>query len=205
MELCERFLQILSHPEAHAQADVTGNRNILSHVSIIESIENLRRSAHGVGEISEEESQDFAGEVMECANCAIALNSVFPNLDLDNLANVLRTVEEQSIMTRLTNLECQGNRINPGIPNREQVGISESFRDAHPKIDRHLSANNPVYLSYHSTVIQKGNQLRRHDLAGVFDGHALIIGRRFNQSTNKCEYLIRNSYGSELHKLPPIT
>ena len=198
------FTRSLPSRELCLEADVTGDRNILSHIRAIESIEDLRNSAYGDDDISEEESEGFAFEILDCENCAVALTEVFPNLDLENLANVLRTVEDQSIMTRLTNLECQRNSVNPGIPTREQIVISESFRDAQPQIDRQISAKNPIYLSYHSTVIEKGNQLRRHDFAGKSDGHvSLIIGRRFNKLLNKCEYLVRNSYGSSCSNYHP--
>ena len=178
------------------ETEVTGDKDILSHVRAIESIEDLRKRAHGNNEISESEGEDFVDEVMECAECALALNSVFPNLDMNNLVQVLRKVEDQSFMTRLTNLQCEGRRINSGIPSRDQVRTSRNFRESSPEIDRVLDSSSPVLLGYHSTVINRGGQLRSHDFAGRLDGHAsLIIGRRFNEVTNKCEYLVRNSKG----------
>ena len=178
------------------ESEVTSDRNILGHVRAIESIGDLRRRTYGDSEISESEGEDLVDEVMECAECALALNSVFPNLDMNNLIQVLRKVEDQGYMTRLTNLQCEGRRINTGIPSREQVRTSRNFRESSPEIDRVLDSNSPVLLGYHSTVINKGGDLRSQDFAGRLDGHAsLIIGRRFNEATNKCEYLVRNSKG----------
>ena len=186
------------------ETEVTGSNNILSHVQAIESIEDLRIRFHGDKEITEDEGEDLVDEVMECAECALALNSVFPNLDMNNLVQVLRKVEDESYMTRLTNLECAGRRITTGIPTREQVGMSRNFNESSPAIDRALDNNSPVLLGYHYTVTNKGEQLSSNDFPRGGDGHAsLIIGRRFNIKKNKCEYLIRNSYGSSCANYHP--
>lgn len=173
--------------------DVRGGSNIKQHIEAIEAIEDLRLSLYGERDLSEDESIQLGHQVSECPEQVEALNSIFPNMEWGDFIGVLEKAEEQNYMSRLVDLNCEGRRIHSSsFPRRDQ--LRRSTFETSP-IDRILERGEPLYLSYDRNILTKPDYIE--DRTGVFrkPHGSIIVGRRFNSQANKCEYLIKNSWG----------
>ena len=101
-------------------------------------------------------------------------------------------------MRRLVKLNCSGRRVRPNFPGRDQLQIARSFTAGNTAINRVLEKGEPIYLAYHSSVLMNGINIPNsvYYNSGESSHASVITGRRFNPETNKCEYLIKNSYGT---------
>ena len=186
------------------ERDVRTSHDVSGHIRVIEKLEDLRNGIYGRRDLTEEELELFSRRITSCSDYGIALRNLFPTMDWENLFTVLRKAEDQNYMTRLVNLNCQDKRISPGIPAQNQLRSDYKFPTAINNTDKALESGMPSFLVYHSNVIKHGPGLNPSHYAYQNDRHAsLIIGRKYNQETNSCEYLIRNSYGSSCNNYHP--
>jgi hypothetical protein len=79
-------------------------------------------------------------------------------------------------------------------PNDQQLDL---LRLIHKELNKGPLNAYPVSVGYCSNILYKGPSKRVISVGGPHCGaHAsLIIGRQFNTKTNRCEFLIRNSWG----------
>lgn len=95
-----------------------------------------------------------------------------------------------NVMYKLNEARCEGRRIPVKVPGLNWAGYGDK---SHSKmriinfIDHYLSHNMPVVADYDAAIFAHAPQQGAHA--------SVIVGRRFNKETNKCEFLIRNSWG----------
>ena len=182
-------------------SDVRGGPSIKQHIEAIEAIEDLRHSLYGDRDLSEAESIQLGHQVSDCPEQVEALNSIFPNMEWDDFIGVLRQAEEQNYMSRLVDLNCDGRRIqSSSFPRRDQLrgsGFNNSI------IDRILERGEPLYLGYDRNVLITPNYIKDRSGESRNPHASIIVGRRFNSEENKCEYLIKNSWGPSCNLYNP--
>ena len=114
----------------------------------------------------------------------------FKNVDQKQFLNIVKASTLGEVYTNLANGACADHRVTIEVPEK----IKMIFR--HPGLIKHISSNleksNVVAFDYDSRILKDKNS------KGVKIGElhtSLIVGRRWNQSTKACEFLVRNSWG----------
>ena len=111
---------------------------------------------------------------------------------LKEISKVLAYSQPQNIMYNLNSERCDSKRINI---NKEKFQFSHGTgRQSHivKSIDVQLDKKMPIIIDYESGFLHGSRAPARHA--------SLVIGRRFNKENSKCEYLIRNSWGTNCGK-----
>ncbi|MDD4975959.1 MAG: hypothetical protein PHY93_16500 [Bacteriovorax sp.] len=145
----------------------------------------------------EELKQDVQNEISFTDFCTKMSNilprSPFTNVDLMNLYQAMLGNELNQALEEMMANSCQGIKVK--IPDFKTQSIDKPFfsffnqskNDYFKKIGEVLADGRPLAISY-----DVGKVLRRSDSGG---GHASVIMAR-QWRNNKCEYKIRNSWGS---------
>lgn len=115
------------------------------------------------------------------------LREIFPNISLS-------TVRASSEAAKITYLEklidqhCQKNKLVRNLPRiRTFLKPHATSEQVVNVIDRELEKRNPVAWAFDSNKLTNENGAGEHAV--------LVVGREFNESTGRCEYLARNSWG----------
>lgn len=112
---------------------------------------------------------------------------VFPNVNTKDLENILRTSTRANFIDRMADHTCK-ERIKSDLKVSSPWNFTEgSLGD---EIDEQLKNKNPVILSYDATGLTD-----RRDYSEKGMHASVLVGRRFNEQTGQCEYLLRNSWG----------
>jgi hypothetical protein len=111
------------------------------------------------------------------------LTSAFPKLSLDQITEIVRMNGTSQLVEKIYEANCKNL-------------VGKDF------------TSKPVYVSDKNNWISTiNNQLEKEDIVGISytydkvsnekkgDHASIVIGRKFNEQTNKCEYLVRNSWG----------
>ena len=94
-----------------------------------------------------------------------------------------------NVLYNLNKHRCEGKRIQaPPIEVTQKGFGQESNEEALKYIDQKLKDGIPVGLVYHANFLV--------DERGPSGHLSTIAGRRFNPQSQKCEYLIRNTWGT---------
>ena len=113
----------------------------------------------------------------------------FPEISDQEFVNVLKNEKPRKIYKKLVDLSCEKRFSLP----KTNIGQFVVLGNGVKKIDHQLSKNNPVVIDYFSNVLSSS------DLAKAKKGSlhtSLLMGRRWTSKNSKCEFLLRNSYGS---------
>jgi hypothetical protein len=124
-------------------------------------------------------------------------NTLFPNLNADDI-NSIGSNDQISIYNKLlsmNNLNCQYKKIRaPRLSLKNGMSPAPNYiKD----VDAQLENNNPVVINYNA-----GFLLNNADPKVFYNHYSSIFGRRLNKETNKCEYLIRNTWGTDCSIYP---
>ncbi|MCB0349942.1 MAG: hypothetical protein KDD38_02090 [Bdellovibrionales bacterium] len=134
-----------------------------------------------------------------CNEIMPALES-FPNLTLSEVADGLRLSSRADVISNLTDQNCNKKESSLRLQKKlKDIQVStltrgEGVNGQHlvRSIDRNFKEGRPSGVSYSARVLTNPAWSDR-----TVDGHAsVIVGRRYNDSTGQCEYLLRNSWGS---------
>lgn len=117
----------------------------------------------------------------------------FPNFTFNDLKNLLRSdLANKNIFDIIVEQSCRDQRITF---NSEST-IHQSFRKRSflQQIHQQLFLKNPVIIDYFEDVLFSWPKFKRR----LADLHtSLIVGRRWNETTQSCELLVRESYGAQ--------
>jgi len=115
-------------------------------------------------------------------------SSLFPNVGLQDMRAILSQSSRNDYFKKLVDKTCK-NRISGQKLNMKYM-LNLTSSSFGKNIDAQLSAKNPIEFAYDSTILDdpRGG-------AGRADHSSLLVGRRFNQKSGQCEYLVRNSWG----------
>ncbi|MGE5086429.1 MAG: C1 family peptidase [Bacillota bacterium] len=114
--------------------------------------------------------------------------SMFPNAKFEDVRAILSQYSRDDYFKKLVDKTCKNRISGKNLEMSYMFNLNDSSFGK--KIDAQLSAKNPVEFSYNSSIL---DDARTKD--GFADHSSLIVGRRFNQKSGQCEYLVRNSWG----------
>lgn len=116
-----------------------------------------------------------------------------PNVDADALAETVRSASSQRVVLDINRLACrQRSHFHFGpVRHRTGGGASGSAR----AIQEELMSGGIVAISYNADVLIDPTATNKtYDSSNA---HAsTVVGQRWNEAENRCEFLLRNSYGS---------
>lgn len=124
-------------------------------------------------------------------------NTLFPNLTEDDI-NSIGSNDQITVYKKLLSfnkLNCQYKKIR-SLKISLKNGLSTSPNLIND-VDIQLEKNNPVVINYNA-----GFLVNNADLKAYYNHYSSIFGRRLNKETNKCEYLIRNTWGTDCSVYP---
>jgi len=153
--------------------------------SLNEKLETLRtlKTLHDRG--------DLAGLERKLDELAKA-NSIVSSVPRQELMRVLQASTARNFPMQFADLLCGSHRYKPTtkIEVKSMVKWVSGTNKLLRTIDEQLTAGNIVGISYYSAFLIVGNNAPR-------EGKHLstLVGRRWNAKRNRCEYLIRNSFG----------
>lgn len=114
----------------------------------------------------------------------------FPHVGTQEIAEILLKNKKQKIFNVINNRSCQDNEIHLPLPK-----IVQKIKSPHilKYVDQQLDKANIVSLDYTSNVLRDKKKANK-----IFQSlhTSTIVGRRWSNENNQCEYLIRNSAGS---------
>ncbi|MEK2690377.1 C1 family peptidase [Bdellovibrio sp. GT3] len=148
----------------------------------------------------------IAAKRQECDSLYAETKKLFPGATLSDLQEVVKSSSKRDFINNLREKSCKQR-----IPAQyEVVTITKQgyYKKIYDKLarnspeldyaqalDEQLSNKNPVGVSIDANGLSD-----RRSPATTYENsasHALsVVGRRFNDSTGQCEYLLRNSYGA---------
>ncbi|MBY0412645.1 MAG: hypothetical protein K2Q18_00695, partial [Bdellovibrionales bacterium] len=134
--------------------------------------------------------------------CENNLQDALPFKDIPkNILKILNKLSADKKAAALLDVVC-GKRHQ--FKNKYGVGNRsiEKYSDDKliDKLDELLNKKQPASASYDLDFI-RSDEFYRRDMSEGYTAHvSTIIGRRFNESTNKCEYLIKDSVGNRCPK-----
>lgn len=124
------------------------------------------------------------------------VRTMFPNVSLDNLVDIIEQSTKATFVTLLRNRSCL-ERIRPQDIEVVSERPSTSFEDKMnflKVIDGQLDENAVSVISYNVEVLYYS--VREIEYLNKPQWHSsLVVGRKFNEEEGKCLYLIRNSHG----------
>lgn len=139
--------------------------------------------------------ESFEGsEEKICPNINESLiKSMFPSTTIKSFYDILKESSEAYFTDDLADKSC-GKRVHPKNLTAKSLTAKlnpfVSTSDLFDKIDEQLNKNNILSVGYDARVL--------YDIHGEGRsmGHdSVIVGRKFNEESGECEFLIRNSWG----------
>lgn len=121
--------------------------------------------------------------------------TIFPNVNIEDLQNILSTSSKTNFIDSLVNKTCASRIKTSFKTTRIENNDPQKFGNL---IDEQLASQNPLTLSYDANVLYDHNSR-----PSVYQHSSVIAGRKFNQKTGQCEYLIRNSWGRGCSQYDP--
>lgn len=124
---------------------------------------------------------------LACAEVRNAAKALFPNLDFDDVRKIALTTVDKDIVQKMADKSCQ-KRIK--VDTQVESVSSWDSEEIAQGIDKNLDKTNPVAIAYDADVLSFPKAKYGRPNHG-----SIISGRRFNEKTGQCEYLLRNSWG----------
>lgn len=130
-------------------------------------------------------------------SCVNELKSIFPNEDYSEFTKLAKDTKRSLIFEKLRSRNCSSRVDISALKIRKEmdylrengVGLKKPAKDLFSLIDKQLSNKNIVAISYFPTVY---NRLTTR----MDGGHSgTVVGRRYNDESGECEYLVRNTWG----------
>lgn len=119
-------------------------------------------------------------------NALEGLVEIFPQLNVGQIADIMMTSGLESFEKMVSTCPLEQDPELKNLVPKKETNNDKIF----PTIDDQLNKGNIVGMLYRSEV------LFGYDKSAVFPNHvSTIVGRRFNEQSNSCEYLIRNIWG----------
>lgn len=129
-----------------------------------------------------------------CGFSVNVIQSYFPNLSTTHIQQILKDNSSMPLADRLINASCK-NRVIP----KEKIQLKIAADKLSPwgkkleSVNQLLESGRPAAIAYLARVYLGEND---PNVLANKDGHASsIVGRKWDPSSGKCEYLIRNSFG----------
>lgn len=134
-----------------------------------------------------------APEVLTLCQASL-ISSIFKNLNKETIQSIVLNKSTSSFekISLLKDKNCEGKRISKKMSMRGGLR-NNPIED----IDEQLNAKNPISLNYDAAFL-----MHKHE--GVANHYSVIVGRRLDEKSNSCQYLIRNSWGKGCSIYPGV-
>lgn len=115
------------------------------------------------------------------------------NLSCSDSFNSLDNLMPEKRAEAFLNLQCKSRYKVKQKYNAEFMGTNDSVTPEMiiEKADEVLTTGNPLTLVYSSELLLKGVNYK-----GIPDHASTIVGRKYNPTSGQCEYLVKNTWGS---------
>ncbi len=134
------------------------------------------------------------------ANVAM-IQQLLPGKNLADIYNIFQNSERTNLFEKLIEKSCTpvefDKRLKVNIVKIDRKNVYDPGRfkktlEFIESIDRQLDKRNPILIGINGQV------LRTNELVYPRASHAVnLIGRRYNKSKERCEYLVRNTWGKD--------
>ncbi len=166
-------------PEAKFPSEIEGDARLIDSMRAIENF-------------AQKTKDERESAVPSCAELS-AFKNLFPSANVEQLAAMASAVGPEKIIDKIDQQQCQGSRRGDSenlkviTKARGWFGLGENQMLS--ALDKQLEGHAPVGINYFVDGIYSQRNSK--------DTHAsVIMGRRWNERSQSCEYLVRNSYGS---------
>ncbi|HBQ21590.1 MAG: hypothetical protein A2Z91_02445 [Deltaproteobacteria bacterium GWA2_38_16] len=152
----------------------------------------LKRLEEDQTKLEEAKKQHQEEEFQACEGPLFA--RMLPNLSISDITDILNRTPYFVLMDTLIEENCKGKRLEP-IENlsitAKYKGLFSDTGSLIKEMDDQLNHNNIVGISYYANILDNRFAL---ELEGP---HASsVVGRRWVENRQSCEYLVRNSWGA---------
>ncbi len=138
---------------------------------------------------SKKTSREIYKNYFSCNATSKRYQEAFPNITFQQFMNVLHNSTTKKIYKEMSAVSCKRKRPTKPPEVKWELEIGGGGKDLINIFDKQLNNDNIVEMLYFSSTLFEPN----YKLNGRHS--SIIVGRRFNEKTEDCEYLVRNSYG----------
>ncbi|WP_413575925.1 C1 family peptidase [Bdellovibrio sp. HCB290] len=128
-------------------------------------------------------------EALDCSSTLLSVKTLFPNLSPNEMAAVVQKSKSTNLIKNLANASCK-KRFHIKYETWIAQKDADNPMELMDSIDQQLSNKNPVAITYDASGL-----INRRDFEEYKSHASNLVGRRFNEKTGQCEYLLRNSWG----------
>jgi hypothetical protein len=158
-------------------------------IKYTDAINEIRLFIEKIKNDSDINQNDILQDICQNETKHELFKTFFPNTDFLDIAKILLKAEDLTAMKEMADISC-APKINSEL-SKMKLHFHFTENEIYKNLDEQLNKGNIIGIDYNSNVFADYNNY------ALFADHASsIIGRRFNQNTKSCEYLIRNSWGS---------
>lgn len=132
---------------------------------------------------------------LQCRQLPVeGLEYFFPKMKIEDVISVLSSTPSEKILSQMISFNCDQNRIEADFKMVSDWGFGSRFSHlAELTTNNQLSSGNGIALGFRGYLL-------RNIYVPEGEHAALIIGRRWDLTHHQCEYLIRNSWGTDCNK-----
>ena len=135
------------------------------------------------------DSEKVATSICDNERLTAAFTELFPKLSIPEVAKIIVEFSGAGSLNMLAKSGCKVDKST--ALNDFAVRVLTKPYNQWADIDKQLSKGNLVGIEYDSGILEDHNSP-----FNTLAGHASsIVGRRFNERTGSCEYMLRNSWG----------
>lgn len=125
-----------------------------------------------------------------CAKHGQIFGEAFSHIKVQDIVDVIQDNNKTSLYLHLSDLQCK-NRVNingeVSVKTKNELG-SKSIAD---EVNNVLESGNIIGIAYGTQILRQSNA----------ETHAsTVVARRWSEKSKTCEYLIRNSWGSNCER-----
>lgn len=120
--------------------------------------------------------------------------SAFPAIEFTEFGRIVEATEK-NLLEKLNSMACS-KRYVVGTDTANQV-VKKNPADFLKRMNSLIDSKKPFHISYEQALLYDGPVIQKENKETAYNHSSIIMGRRFNKEKNVCEFLIRNSYGSE--------
>ena len=124
---------------------------------------------------------------------------VFKTVSQDQLYSILANTSRTQLIDQLRVTACEKDR-KPYPGTIHQIRMRLKGRNAFTHINRVLDTHTPLTVDFFYGFLDNADSY----VHSLNDLHStLLVGRRFDGKSGECQYLIKNSYGSDCSEYDP--
>lgn len=139
-----------------------------------------------LSEIERLRDENDTQATLNCESVKTALGALFPDLQMQDVQEILKSGAKNDLFSALAGKSC--NRIHANLEVENHFVLDS--KSASEQFDKYLDTNKPFTIGYNIDL------LYNKDVQERVSSHAsVVVGRRFNEQSGQCEYLVRNSMG----------